>query len=261
MCYQRVQKVTTPSPQCGTQSDIRESEQLEKYGRECSLYSSCYFSFACTALDGSQNTPVNKIFLKKDEIIYQNQIETECIYVVLFGIATVFFYLPTGEPVVMENLGKGQTIGEMQSYLSEKGPYNIKTLTPVMLCRLPLVYLTQIVKRDPALMIYFLAASENAARSLSHQIWVMNAQRICDRLARLLIVLSHLGLEKAGGITSINVSHDDLAFLINTDRISITRSLHKLEREKLVLLDYKRIHITDSLITHFSEQGYLTMFV
>jgi CRP/FNR family transcriptional regulator, cyclic AMP receptor protein len=261
MCYQRAQKVTAPSPQCGTQSDIQECDYHEKYGRQCPLYSSCYFSFACTSLDGSQNTPVKKISLEKDEIIYRNQIETECIYVVLFGIVTVFFYLPTGEPVVLENLGKGQTVGEMETYLPEKGPYNVKTLTSVTLCRLPLIYLTQIVNRDPSLMIYFLAASENAARSLSHQIWVMNAQRIYDRLARLLIVLSHLGLEKADGITSINVSHDDLAFLINTDRISITRSLHKLEREKLVLLDYKRIHITDLLITRFSEQGYLTMFV
>ncbi len=75
-------------------------------------------------------------------------------------------------------------------------------------------------------------------------------------VGRLLAVLCNLGLENSHGVTSIGISHEDLAFLINTDRISITRSLQKLAQEKLVILDYKKIQIKDALFTRFGEQGY-----
>ncbi len=249
--------------------DSPEPAHLEKYGEECPLYSRCFFSYACTSMGESTENELRKVSLDRGETIYLNQIETDGIYVIQSGILTSFFYLSSGEPVVMGNLGKGQTVGELEILRTRKGPYNVKALTPVHLCRLSMGYILQFVKHSPSLMVSLVAAGESAASSLSRQLWVMNAQRVYDRLARLLMVLSDLGSRKGFGVvnpieisdenmTPIQVSHQDLGFLINTDRISITRSLHKMAEEKLVILDYKRILITDSLISRFSEQGFMT---
>jgi CRP/FNR family transcriptional regulator len=253
------QTAAAACPRGWTLEVVREPDQDEKYGHRCPVYSECYFAFACASMNGNPTSPIKRVRLEKDEIIYRNQTDTECVYVILSGILATFFYLPTGEPVIVGTLGKGQTVGEVEAFRPNKGPYNVKAITPVTLCRLPLDFLNQFLELFPALTVNFVTASESTAFSMTRQLWVMSAHRVYDRLARLLIVLSHLGVEKADGATPIGVSHEDLGFLINADRISITHSLHKLEKENLIILAYKKISIRDELVSRFSNQNYMAL--
>ncbi len=62
----------------------------------CEMVSTCCFSFACTNLGGCLNPPLTKLHLEKDEIVFRNQLESDSVFVILSGILTAFFYLPSG---------------------------------------------------------------------------------------------------------------------------------------------------------------------
>lgn len=239
---------------------FQHAAPLQKLGCQGDLSAQCSFLFACSTLDGKQEVLIQERCFEKNQILFRNQVESACLYVVLSGILTAFYYLPSGEPVVVGNMGRGATVGELELPLTKGEPYNVMALTPVRLCRICIEYLTSLLSMNPSYQKYILAASEKAARCMARQIWVMNAQRVYDRVVRMLMVLCNTGLETDEEGYFIPITHEDLAFLIHTDRISITRALKKLETEGFVELDYKHIHIRQLLFAHFADQGYAEMF-
>ena len=172
----------------------------------------------------------------------------ESTYIILSGVASAECYLASGEVVIIELLGKGYSIGEFEPFLQQKIYYVIQALTPVIVCQLDKVDLAQLIEENPIHLLHITSAMENNMRSFARHSWVMNAQRIQERIKRLLSNLVILS-GGSGEETRIDLTHEELARLINTDRTSVTRGLHRLEKEGFVRLGYDRLWVVNPLIS------------
>lgn len=241
---------------------VRSSRFLTAIGENypgCPIYQECPLSIACDALNTSGYSPIYKIHLDKNTILFRNEIDYGCIYVVVSGIAAVYTHLDAGEMMVFGLVGKGFTLGETEYFTKEKSVYSIKTLTPCVFCRLPVEDLDSIIDARPFLMKRFIQASNKCMQMFSRQIWVMNAQLVYDRLKRLLCVLAKLQAKQGENFVRINISHEELALLINTTRVSVTRMLNIMEQEGNVRLKYNEIEIVGPLF-EFSEKADTDIF-
>ena len=217
------------------------------------LESDCFFYPDGISLCRKDKHLSFKKTITKNTVLFRNEIDCDCTYVILSGLAVVYYYTETGEAVVCGIFGRGCTIGEIECFLSYKAPYMIKALTPMITCQLPNDYLLKCSEHDLPLIKKVLSASGNSMRVFVRHMWVMNAQRVEERVRRLLIVVANSGIETRDGVKTINLTHNDLAFLINTNRLSISRSLQKLAQEGFITKGRENIQIQDSPLIYPKE--------
>lgn len=227
-----------------THSVIVNGENYQKcpiYGRGCAL------SCVCDYFEQVPYSPILKVHFDRNTLLFRNEIDYGCIYVVISGIVAIYSTLESGEPLLYGLAGKGQSLGEIEYFTKQKVVYEVKTLTPTVFCRLPIKFLSALIRQKPEIMKRFLEASNVCTTMLTRQLWVTNAQRIYDRLKRLLFVLVKLQKDNIEDPNIVNISHAELGLLINTDRASVTRSLNKLKKENLIALNYGQIEVLDNL--------------
>jgi CRP-like cAMP-binding protein len=215
----------------------------------CPLDSNCFFSFTCMSNSSERNAlmPVRLSFNKGD-LLFKGMGDEESAYVILSGIAGAICYLSSSEVVTICLLGKSYTIGEIEAFFQQKIYYVIQALTPMTVCQLNTRGLVQHVDENPVLLRHVFSAIENNTQAFARQLWVMNAQRIHERIKRFLSIFVKLSGSEWEE-TRVDLTHEELATLINTDRVSITRVLHKLEKEGFVKLGYDHLWVVGPLPT------------
>jgi CRP-like cAMP-binding protein len=134
----------------------------------------------------------------------------------------------------------------MEAIFQVKYPYTIKALSPVTVCKLYGAHLVQLVKENSAYLSQVLASIENNDHSLGRQLWIMNAQRVQERLRRALMIMANFRAY-SGEDLILPLTHSDLALLINTDRSTVTRCLKRLEKEDFLQLGYQSITVKGNI--------------
>jgi CRP-like cAMP-binding protein len=138
------------------------------------------------------------------------------------GFVMSYTYLEDGTTVALGLWGPGDTVGEM---LSTMKPYQIECLTNVEATILPVNDLHQFTDT----LRYHIQQAEELMVIRSHR-------KVETMLIRLLAWLSKkFGSEvEEGRLIDMRLTHEDLAALINSTRVTITRVLGQLEQEGLI---------------------------
>jgi len=212
---------------------------------QCPIRENCYSSFACTAQYAQRGlAPAGLEDYQKGDMIFYGQDAEQAVLNVRTGIAVVINYQANGEAVIIGLVGQGVMVGEMEAFFQIKYPYVIKMLTPVTVCKYYAVHLVQVVNENPLYLGQVIAAIENNDHALGRQLWVMNAQRVQERLRRQLAILANFQAFAREEVNPLPLTHDDLALLINTDRSTVSRCLKRLEEEGFVKLGYQSVTVT-----------------
>ncbi len=138
------------------------------------------------------------------------------------GFVMTYTYLEDGTTVALGLWGPGDTVGEL---LSTMKPYQIQCLTKVEATILPVDNLHQFTDT----LLYHIQQAEELMVIRSHR-------KVEAMLIRLLAWLSKkFGSEvEKGRLIDMRLTHEDLAALINSTRVTITRVLGQLEQEGLI---------------------------
>lgn len=222
--------------------------QLNKLqGLECPIRDICYSSFACSPDNAKRGlSPYSFLNFEKGEMIFYGENVEQSVLIIQTGLAVAFNFQPNGEIMVIGIIGPGVMIGEMEAIFQVKYPYTIKALSPVTVCKLYGAHLVQLVKENSAYLSQVLASIENNDHSLGRQLWIMNAQRVQERLRRALIIMANFRAY-SGEDLILPLTHSDLALLINTDRSTVTRCLKRLEKEDFLQLGYQSITVKGNI--------------
>lgn len=220
----------------------------------CPLSFKCFFSSACIVKSSNQGkTSSGKLLtFDKDDIISSNCDKEKCIYIIVSGIGIVTSYLESGEVLTLCLKGKGQTFGEL-FHLAENYPALLQALTELTVCK---ISAASLLIDNPVMLNNILHAGMINFDGVSRLMWIMNAQRIYERIKRALIVLAELhnmNNDMNNKKNPLILTHDDLALLINTDRPSVTRALHKLKKEGFLDLGYQRLSVKIPSISFIKE--------
>ena len=156
------------------------------------------------------------------------------------GFVITYTYLEDGTTVALWLWGPGDIVGEL---LSTMKPYQIESLTNVTATILPVEDLHQFTNT----LLYHIQQAEELMVIRSHR-------KVETMLIRLLAWLSQkFGSEvEAGRLIDMRLTHEDLAALVNSTRVTITRVLGQLEQEGLIdRLSLHRIMVKQDHIWYY----------
>ncbi|MDD1429390.1 Crp/Fnr family transcriptional regulator [Dolichospermum sp. ST_sed9] len=138
------------------------------------------------------------------------------------GFVMTYTYLADGTTVALGLWGPGDKVGEMLSIMK---PYRIECLTKVEATILPVDDLHSLTDT----LLYHIQQAEELMLIRSHR-------KVETMLIRLLAWLSQkFGSEvEAGRLIDMRLTHEDLAALVNSTRVTITRVLGQLEQEGFI---------------------------
>jgi len=138
------------------------------------------------------------------------------------GFVITYTYLEDGTTVALGLWGPGDLVGEM---LSTMKPYHIECLSKVEATIVPVDDWNRLTNT----LLNHIQKAEELMVIRSHK-------KVETMLIRLLAWLSKkFGSEvQAGRLIDMPLTHEDLAILINSTRVTITRILGQLEQEGLI---------------------------
>lgn len=209
----------------------------------CHIRSRCSFSVLCSLTH--KNVSLMECAqgrFDKGTLFWFNQVDRQDVYVLCSGITVVYNYLDGGRESVYTILGKGQVMGAGDLFIQNKRLFVIQALTDIKVCRINGDSLKHLVATYPDLFLSLYFVDYNNIQAMTQYIEVISAKRVYDRVKNLLALLA--GYEDDPSEVSLALTHNDLARLVCSDRVSVTRILHRLNEEGWVKLGNRNFTIT-----------------
>jgi CRP-like cAMP-binding protein len=188
--------------------------------------------------DFSRQLP-QQIFSRREVIPLQNDV----IWRIEHGAVRTLTWSEDGTFIALGYWGLGDLIGHP---LSRVKPYQIECLTGVELSIVP-----------PHLWHQDINALLSHIQQAEDLLSIVHRKPISLRLWQFLVWLSEkFGRDvQKGKLIDLNVTHQDIAEVLNTTRVTVTRLLQQLEEEGTVLRHKRRIilRLPNKLIKNYSS--------
>ena len=166
--------------------------------------------------------------------------EKDSLWKIEKGFVRTYTYLEDGTTIALGVWGKGDIVGRA---LSKLEPYMIECLTSV---KATIVPLNGYYKLTDVLFAHIEQAEEMAVIRAYKKVEMM--------LAKLLLLLSKkFGSEvEQGRMIDMHLTHEDLANLLGSTRVTVTRALGDLEQQGLInRLSLQRIVLREDEIWYY----------
>ncbi|MEH2184166.1 Crp/Fnr family transcriptional regulator [Nostoc sp.] len=181
-----------------------------------------------------------QIFTRREVIPPQNDV----LWRIEYGAVRTLTWSENGTFITLGYWGLGDLIGYP---LSRVKPYQIECLTGVEVSIVP-----------PHLWHQDINALLSHIQQAEDLLSIVHRKPISLRLWQFLVWLSEkFGRDvDKGKLIDLNVTHQDIAEVLNTTRVTVTRLLQQLEEEGTVLRHKRRIilRLPNKLIKNYSQQ-------
>lgn len=152
------------------------------------------------------------------------------------GVVKTLTWNKEGELMTLGYWGSEDVVGQP---LSQIEPYQIKCLTLVEACSFPVQqcnWLSEGIRR-------YIQQTEDL-------LYIIRSERIHQRLIKILIWLSQkFGREVAQGkLIELRLTHQDLAEVVGTTRVTVTRLLNQFEQQGMILRPRRHFIVLRSLL-------------
>lgn len=232
--------------------------------RHCATREICPFSTIC-GVDSDQDTQVIApvlVEVPKDGLIWVNLRNEHRVIAIKSGLfATIT--TDTEEEEVFSIYGPGYCGGLAELYIDRDvcSTYYLKALTDGEVCSFPanaFRHRLESLSTTESNRIMSCALTNWCAASFE----LLKLYSYGKKNVRLALFLKYLQeqSDRCGGpVSTFRLSHDELAYLIRSDRASVTRALHSLEHEGLVSLGYKTICLCENFGERVAAYGDLKL--
>ncbi|QFS47128.1 Crp/Fnr family transcriptional regulator [Nostoc sphaeroides CCNUC1] len=180
-----------------------------------------------------------QIFTRREVIPFQNDV----LWRIEHGAVRTLTWSEDGTFITLGYWGLGDLIGYP---LSRVKPYQIECLTGVEISIVP-----------PHLWHQYINGLLSHIQQAENLLSIVHRKPISLRLWQFLVWLSEKfgrDVEK-GKLIDLNVTHQDIAEVLNTTRVTVTRLLQQLEEEGTVLRHKRRIilRLPNKIIQNYSS--------
>ncbi|ACO84367.1 Crp/Fnr family transcriptional regulator [Clostridium botulinum] len=182
----------------------------------------------------------------KDEIIYFQEDVAENFYLIKSGRVRMFLISPEGTELTIEILRKGKLFGESSCFSYGSRLTSVSAATDVELISVSLENLYPYLTKYPELMVQMFHLMSLTMKNLSIQVSNMAFLPAEKKLAQLLVRLgAHFKKNKNDKYYIIDYSHEEIAQLIGSCRVTVTKILNSFQEKGMISLGYKKIKIID----------------
>ncbi|MCQ4140213.1 MULTISPECIES: Crp/Fnr family transcriptional regulator [Chryseobacterium] len=157
-------------------------------------------------------------FEKSDKILIQNQISTK-IMLVKSGITKCYFVEENGKEYIVEFMGKGEIIGEIEVIKNVPCICSIEAITEVTVYSMSIPYFQALIKKDLTLNNLLLDVFAERIFNTSSRASYQQLHKTEHTLSQLLEVKSR----------EMEISKEDMATYLGTTVESLNRALEELQ--------------------------------
>lgn len=182
----------------------------------------------------------------KDEYIWTNMKYDDRVLVVRNGVFAYLAHAESGEPP-LALFGRGVAVGlaELYAPIAERNEYYLRSIIPGTVCSVPMEALRKKIEAIPLdcaqRMVCRALLGQSAAAFM--QTRVVSQRTTRDRILALFLYLRYLTGKSDSDAASFELTHDEIAILISSDRASVTRALHKMKIDGVLSLGYGTVTV------------------
>ncbi|WMJ81795.1 Crp/Fnr family transcriptional regulator [Clostridium sp. MB40-C1] len=182
----------------------------------------------------------------KNEMIYFQEDVAESFYLIKSGRVRIFLISPEGTELTIEILRKGKLFGESSYFSYGSRLTSVSAATDVELISVSLENLYPYLTKYPELMIQMFHLMSLTMKNLSTQVNSMAFLPADKKVAELILRLGvHFKKNKNDESYIIDYSHEEIAQLIGSCRVTVTKILNSFQEKGLVSLGYKKVKVID----------------
>ncbi|HUP65823.1 MAG TPA: Crp/Fnr family transcriptional regulator [Thermoanaerobaculia bacterium] len=193
----------------------------------------------------------------RDEVVFHADQPGDVFCLIVNGRVKVTMISPEGKELILSTLGPGEFFGEMSLLDDEPRSATVTAIEPLELLTIWRNDLLQIMKDDFSITRKLVAELSKRLRRASRRIESLVTMDVYGRLARFLLELARdQGRPLDNGYVAVSrPTHQAIANTIGTSRETVSRLLHDLMEQKLLLSEGKTIYLHRSTLDQFREMS------
>lgn len=216
----------------------------------CPVRGLCPAGQLCATHDDSGESALYPVVVEvhAGELIWIDlRFEQRCMFIRSGVFASISDLGGTETPSAL--FGAGQALGLSELYVSRDvaSTYYLRALTDATICSTPAKAMRRRLESlsNPQALSIVSCALTNISAATYTRVRTLAQPLVHERLLFLFLTIDELLARERRPFDCLGLTHDELASLVGSDRVSVTRSLHRLEEEGIIKLGYRRIDLLD----------------
>ncbi len=193
----------------------------------------------------------------KDEVVFHEDESGDVFCLIREGRVKVTMVSPEGKEIILSMLGPGDFFGEMSLLDDEPRSATVMATENLELLIIWRSDFVQLLQENFSITRKVLAELSLRLRTASGRIESLATMDVYGRLARFLLDLAvNGGKEVEGGYVAVTrPTHQAIANTIGTSRETVSRLIHDLMRQDLLISEGKTIYLRRSAIEQFRAES------
>ena len=193
----------------------------------------------------------------RDEVVFHEDESGDIFCLITQGKVKVTMISPEGKEIILSMLGPGDFFGEMSLLDNEPRSATVIATEPLELMTIWRSDFLQLLHENFSITRKVLAELSRRLRTASNRIESLATMDVYGRLARYLLELAGgSGKRLLNGYVAVNrPTHQSIANTIGTTRETVSRLIHDLMRQNLLLTEGKTIYLRESALEQFKSEG------
>lgn len=192
----------------------------------------------------------------KDDVVFYADENGEMFYLIRQGQVKVTMTSPEGKEIILSLLGPGEFFGEMALLDDEPRSATVVATEPLDLVTIWRNDFLQILGDNFSITRKVLAELSKRLRSASSRIESLATMDVYGRLARFFLDLAKdQGKVLDNGYVAVTrPTHQSIANMIGTSRETVSRLIHDLTRQNLLLSEGKTVYLRKTALDQFRAE-------
>ncbi len=185
--------------------------------------------------------------LKQGQVFYTPEDRGETLFLVKSGRVRIYKLAPDGRELTLAVVGEGMIFGEMALTGQRlRGAY-AEAIEPTVICTIKREEIEGLVRENPDVGLKIMSILSEQLQMRESQLEDISPKSIPARLASLILRLAESeGVMSPKGIKiPTHYTHEQLATMIASSRVSVTKAFTQLQDDWVVELRRRHIHIKD----------------
>lgn len=194
---------------------------------------------------------------EKEEVVFHEDESGDVFCLIRDGRVKVTMISPEGKEIILSVLGSGDFFGEMALLDNQPRSATVIALEPLDVLTIWRTEFLQLLNENFSITRKILAELSRRLRTASDRIESLQTMDVNGRLARYLLELARKsGKVLANGYVAVTrPTHQSIANTIGTSRETVSRLIHDLMRQGLLVAEGKTIYLPQSAIEHFKAEA------
>lgn len=193
----------------------------------------------------------------KDDVIFHADERGDVFCVIREGQVKITMISPEGKEIILSTMGPGDFFGEMALIEDEPRSATVVAMAPLEVLTIWRTDFLQILADNFSITRKILAELSRRIRRTSNKFESLATMDVYGRLARFFLDLAqqHGKVLDNGYVAVTRPTHQAIANTIGTSRETVSRLIHELMRQDLLLSEGKTVYLSKAAMDQFRAQS------